>query len=365
MRPGRIFVTGAAGFLGRPLVCELLARGQVVRCLVRRAEAATRLLDTVIGAGEAHPERLELVFGSLRDEPLDPAWLTGCDAIVHAAGALRAAPSVLVRENVVATRALTDAAVACGIRRFVLVSSLSVYASHLLQSGSVLDETCPIEPVPERRGAYVYSKVVQESVCRDASRNRALPLVIIRPGVIFGPGRSCLSDRVGLRLGSLFALVHPDRRLPYTYVTNCASAVAAAVLTNDLEGQTLNVVDDELPTAGEIVDACQRGGDQLHVVRVPGWAATLLSRLYAQWQARIDGQLPSGFVPYITESLYKPIVFSNAEAKARLQWQPRVDLRTGLRMTVEDRDSTALPTGLAREIGWTSASRCQSVPHQG
>ena len=58
-----------------------------------------------------------------------------------------------------------------------------------------------------------------------AATSHSLPLVVIRPGVIFGPGRSCLSDRVGPRLGRLLALIDPDRPLPYTFVTNCASAV--------------------------------------------------------------------------------------------------------------------------------------------
>jgi nucleoside-diphosphate-sugar epimerase len=320
-------------------VAELLARGTIVRCLVRRADAAMRLLDTMMALGRGNPGRLELVFGSLRDEPVDRSWLTECDAIVHAAGALRGAPSVLVRENVVATRALTDAAVNCRIRRFVLVSSLSVYASPSRPSCSVIDESSPVEPAPARRGAYVYSKVVQEAVCRDACRDRALPLVVIRPGVIFGPGRTFLSDRVGLHLGRLLALVDPDRLLPYTYVANCASAVAAAVLTNSLERETFNIVDDELPTARQLVEAFQQCGGDLRVLRVPGWAATSLSRLYGHWHARTHRQLPSAFLPFVIKSLYTPIAVSNAKAKARLQWQPRVDLQTALRMTMAREDA--------------------------
>jgi nucleoside-diphosphate-sugar epimerase len=332
MNPQRIFVTGGAGFLGRALVCELLAQGLAVRCLVRHADAATRVLDAVALGGE-NPERVELVVASLRDEPVDPRWLTDCDAVVHAAGALRGAPSVLVRENVVATRALVDAALTCGIRRFVLVSSLCVYAPHSLPAESVIDETCPVEPAPERRGAYVYSKVIQEAVCRDASRDRGLPLVVIRPGVIFGPGRSLLSDRVGLRLGRLLVLVGPGRRLPYTFVANCASALAAAVRATGIEGETFNIVDDQMPTARQLVDVYQQSAGDLRVVAVPCWAATSLSTLYAHWHARAPGQLPSSLLPYATAPLYKRVRFSTTAAKTRLRWQPRVDLLTALRMT--------------------------------
>ncbi len=354
MTPSRVFVTGASGFLGRPLVAELLARGAIVRCLVRRADAAMRLLDTVMALEGDNSGRLELVYGSLRDEPVDPAWLTQCDVIVHASGALRGAPSVLVRENVVATRALAAAALTCGIRRFVLVSSLSVYATPSRASAPAIDESCAVEQAPERRGAYVYSKVLQEAVCREAYRDRALPLLVVRPGVIFGPGRDWLSDRIGPRLGRLLAVVDPDRLLPYTYVANCASAVAAAALTNRAEGETFNIVDDELPTARQLVEAYQRCGGDLRVLRVPGWAAASLSRLYGRWHARTHGQLPAGFLPCVTESLYRPIRVSNAAAKAQLQWQPRVDLRTALRLTMEHENAAILVSSADPRRGCTA-----------
>jgi nucleoside-diphosphate-sugar epimerase len=338
----RIFVTGAAGFLGREVVRELLARDLDVRCLVRRADAAVRLLDALMAMGELTSRRLELVYGSLRDEPVPRAWLAGCDVVVHAASVLRGAPSVLVRENVAATRALTNTAAACGIRRFVHVSSLSVYETQSLAPHSVLDERCPVEPTPERRGGYVYSKVVQESVCSEVCRLHALPLVVVRPGVIFGPGRSALSDRVGPRVGRLLAVVDRHRLLPYTFVANCASAVTAAVLADGIDGAAFNIVDDELPTARQIVDLEQQSGADLHVLCIPGWAARALSRLYERWYARAEGLLPSGFLPYVVQALYKPLRFSNTSARSRLEWQPRVDLATALRLTIGAREATTV-----------------------
>jgi nucleoside-diphosphate-sugar epimerase len=333
MKPKRVFVTGAAGFLGREVVRELLARDVEVTCLVRLPEVAARLVDTLAAMNHATSGRLDLVYGSLRDESVPPAWLTDCDVVVHAAGAMRGSASVLVRQNVAATRALTHVAAASGIHRFVLVSSLSVYETERLVPDSVLDERCAIEPAPERRGGYVYSKVVQESVCRDTCGVHRLPLVVIRPGVIFGPGRSALSDRIGPRMGRLVAMVDSNRRLPYTFVANCASAIADAVLANGIEGEAFNVVDDELPTARQIVHLENQRGANLRVLSIPGWAAGVSSRMYGWWYARADGQLPPGFLPQVAQALYKPLQFSNARARSRLGWRPRVDLSTALRLT--------------------------------
>jgi nucleoside-diphosphate-sugar epimerase len=331
--PGRILVTGGAGFLGTAVVADLLARGHQVRCLLRSEKAAAHL-RRALGAGGVDTTRLELAFGSIRPDGVDPGWLLECDRLVHAAGALDGAPSTLVRQNVAATRTLAETAAACGITRLILVSSLSVYDTHVLEPGAVLDEGCPIEPAPERRGAYVYSKVAQERVCTAACRHGGVPLVIVRPGVIFGPGRNCLTERVGLRLGHFIALIQPDRPLPYVFVANCAAAVALAASRDCADGEVFNVVDDQLPTGRQLVAACRAAGRDLRAVAVPGWATRPLSRAYGWCYRRSDGLLPPSFVPYVADAIYKPLRFSNHKAKTRLRWQPRVKLESALQQTL-------------------------------
>jgi len=350
MSSPRVFVTGATGFIGRAAVCELLARGAPVRCLVRGPDRAASVLDDAVAAGLVRPGALEMVFGALGAGAVDPRWLSGCDVILHAAGVLRGPASVLVRENVVATRRLIEASAVCGISRFVLISSISVYASAALASREPVGETCSIEAHPERRSAYVYSKVMQEAVCREAP----VPLVVIRPGIVYGPGHNRLSDRVGPRLGRYLALVAPDRRMPCTFVTNCASALAAAALTSGVGGASFNIVDDELPTARQLVDVYRASGGDLRTMHVPRQAITFLSKVYERWFSRSRGDLPVSFLPYVIDPLYKEVRFANAAAHERLHWLPRVDLRAALRATATGNvtnQTTAIavvrPTGAA------------------
>src|SRR6185503_410371 len=98
----------------------------------------------------------------------------------------------------VGTRRLIAAAAEAGAERFVLVSSLAVCDTQGLRRRAVVDEALPLESQPQLRDPYTYSKVQQEIMARTECARLGLPLVIVRPGVIYGPGRGCLSARVGL-----------------------------------------------------------------------------------------------------------------------------------------------------------------------
>src|SRR5207253_7403770 len=81
--------------------------------------------------------------------------------------------------SVVTTRNLLEASLRYArLRRFVLVSSLSVYTNR--QKARLLDESCPIEEHPEIRGeAYCFAKVKQEQIVTDYGKNFGIPYVVV------------------------------------------------------------------------------------------------------------------------------------------------------------------------------------------
>ena len=93
------------------------------------------------------------------------------------------------------TRVLVYAAAERGVRRFVLVSSLGVYGTQHFPSGPCSTSGARSIAQPHLRDPYTYSKVAQEAVCWDVHRDGGLPLVVIRPGVLFGPGRPLVTGR--------------------------------------------------------------------------------------------------------------------------------------------------------------------------
>jgi nucleoside-diphosphate-sugar epimerase len=253
--------------------------------------------------------------------------------VYHLAAALAGTPAVLFMDTVVATRKLIELLAVHPVSRFVLVSSLAVYGTNELRPGDLLDEQCPLDPQPHLRDPYTYSKVAQEQVAWDAHRAGKLSLVVVRPGVIYGPGRDCLTSRVGLRVGNVMVKMGGKQPLPYTHVENCAQAVALAGTTAGIEGEVFNIVDDDPPTSRELLKQYRRRVKRLRVLPVWHSAINPLSRLcewYARWS---DGQLPAILTRYKSLAQWKPLQYSSAKAKTRLGWQPQVTFAEGLEQT--------------------------------
>lgn len=328
----KALVTGGTGFLGKQVVRGLLARGLSVRCLVRPKSDTDSLLAAVEPAAL---DRLEFVRGNLNRPEACVSAAAGCDAVYHLAAEMRGATASLFLGNVVASRSLFTACEAAKVRRFVLVSSLAVYGTSKLRKWDTLDETVPLDTEPHRRDAYTHSKVAQEHAAWEAYRDGRLPLTVVRPGVIYGPGRDCITGRVGVRLGNLLVQMGRNQPLPYTFVGNCADAVCLAGLASGVEGQAFNVVDDSPPTSGELYRAHKRAVGGLRRFPVPGWAINPLSRLCEWYHRWSRGQLPAVLTPYKSASMWKPLYYSNQRAKDRLGWVPAVDFKQGLRQTFE------------------------------
>jgi len=324
----RALVTGGTGFLGRRLVGALLARGMAVRCLVRPGSEVGPLLGAAPGGNG-----LEIRRGTLGRIDADPTVASGCDVVFHLAAALSGPAAVLFMDNVVGTRKLIEVASRCGVRRFVLVSSLAVYGTEHLRAWDVLDESCPLDPQPHRRDAYTYSKVAQEEVAWEAHRAGRLPLAVVRPGVIYGAGRDCLTHRVGLRFGGLVVRMGGKQPLPYVHVDNCAEALALTGIVPDIEGESFNVVDDNPPTGRELLEQYRRAVRRVRVLPLRPFAVRALSRLNEWYHNRSGGQLPAVLTVYKSQATWKPLRYSNGKAKAVLKWSPRVGFTEGLEAT--------------------------------
>lgn len=131
------FVTGATGLLGNNLVRELIARGCLVKALVRSRAKGEQQFNHLPG--------VELVVGDMADVDAFAASLQGCDTVFHTAAYFRdnykggSHWKELEKINVQGTRRLLDQAYRAGIRRFIHTSSIAVLDG---APGTSIDESC-------------------------------------------------------------------------------------------------------------------------------------------------------------------------------------------------------------------------------
>lgn len=234
----RVCVTGGAGFIGVRLVSALLARGSEVVVLD----------DLSVGRRERVPGGARLVVGDIRDPGAVRAALDGCDAVAHLAArvAIRSSFEFAVDDasiNLVGTASVLRGAIAAGtVRRFVLASSMAVYADSA--EPRPLDESHPTVPA----SPYGVSKLAAEQLVQLLCAQAGMSGGVLRLFNTYGPGQT-FSPYVGVvtifvhdllagRTATIFGDGEQCRDL--VHVDDVAGAFALALEADRAEG-TYNI----------------------------------------------------------------------------------------------------------------------------
>ena len=338
-----ILVTGAKGFVGSAVVRELLQSGFTnIRCFAR----TTAGNDKLAGTSRAFPDaRVQIVTGNLLS-PEDCRRATEDAVIVYhlAAGTGKSFPGCVL-DSVVATRNLLDALVGSrSLKRLVNVSSFSVYTNSALRRGAVLDESCPVERAyMQRFDAYAYGKLKQDDVVTAYGTDRAIPYTILRPGIVFGPGRAgSILGRSGVDTFGFFMHITGRFPIPLTYVDNCAQAIVMAGLADGVDGEVFNVVDDNLPSSTALVRLVKRNLGRFFSVRVPYHLFFLFCYAWERYAARSQNQLPPLFNRRMCAVYHKGNRYSNEKLKRIVGWAPKVCMDEALALYFRYMRSSAM-----------------------
>jgi len=326
-----VLVTGAAGFIGSRLIKSLLDKGlRNIRCFGRPSGTIDRI-QSIVGSNEN--ARIEVIKGNLLSRD-DCATATKDVAVIFHMAAGRGEKSFpdAFANSVVTTRNLLEASLQnTRLKRFVSISSFTVYSNRHKPRWRQLDESCPIEEHPELRGdAYCFAKVKQDELVNEYAKRFGIPYVIIRPGYVYGPGNEQITGRVGIDTFGLFLHLGGSNRIPFTYVDNCADAIVLAGLKKGVEGEVFNVVDDDLPSSRQFLKLYKQNVRRFRSIYVPhivSYALCSAWENYANWS---KGQLPLAFNRRRWHVDWKKTGYSNSKVKARLGWTPKVSMTEGL-----------------------------------
>jgi nucleoside-diphosphate-sugar epimerase len=318
-------ITGATGFVGGHLAEAARARGLAVRALAR-PDSDTALLDR-IGA--------EVCRGDLTDAASVRQAADGVDLVFHCAAKVgdRGPIEEYRAVNVEALRVLLDAVKGRPLRRFVHLSSLGVYeARH--HHGT--DES---EPLPAQHiDGYTQTKVESEHLALRYQREHGVPVVVLRPGFIYGPRDRTVMPQLVQRLakGQVHYLGGDLRALNTIYVGNLVEALLLAAEQPGGVGQAYNLTDGEVVTRQRFFETvCGGLGLPLPHQRLPRWLAGLLVRVL-HWQGLRATRL--GRRAFLPPAQYKFLLlnldFSIEKAKRELGYRPRYTFDQGMAQTI-------------------------------
>lgn len=309
-------ITGAAGFLGSALANHLAMEGHQVRGLD----------DLSTGNPEALSPDVHFTRGDVRDRPKLWTLLQDVDCVYHLAARVSVPESILYpREynevNVGGTVSLMEAMRDVGVRRVVLISSGAVYGN---QSEQPLSE----DMAPAPSSPYAVSKLAAEYYVRTIGDLYGIETVSLRVFNAYGPGQHIPAShppvimnilRQAVRQGTI--VVHGDgqQTRDYIYLDDVVAAMIAASTAPDLDNLVINIGSGVETSVRELVRlAIKLTGSKVEVVFNPRTDPGV-SRMCANIKL----------------------------AKEKLGFQPRIDLATGLRLTLE-RDPRFHPGALNR-----------------
>jgi len=297
----KIFIAGATGTLGIPLVHELVANGHQVIGLTR-AEAKRPVLEK-LGAGAVIADALDAnaIDRAVRD--------AGPDAVVDLLtaippkGPLRAADMALTnRLRIEGTEYLLRAAIASGAKRIVAESMILAYGygDHGERLAREEEPLQPPDPLASSTDTVDALRILESKLMR-ASRKKEIESIALRFGILYGPGvPATVSNLHGLHLRKLPVVRRGSGTISWIHVQDAVSAIVAA-LERGRSGEVYNIVDDEPASYRDFLLYAADVSDSPRPRAVPLWFLRLTA-------------------PYAAAFLSTRLNVSNEKAKNELGW---------------------------------------------
>jgi nucleoside-diphosphate-sugar epimerase len=298
----RVFVAGASGTIGIPLVRALTAGGHQVIAMTRTPQKQSLLAHlgaTPVVADALDPDAVTRVVTNAR-----PTHVIHQLTALPKAGPRRTADlEATNRLRDEGTRHLLSAAIAAGAKRFIGGSFA------LLRDGDTAD-------LPAGMREAIAAVKSMESQIVDASRQGKIEGIVLRYGGFYGPGNPMTDDLLDrIRRGRLFIIRNDRGLLPFIHLDDAVSATVAA-LDHGQPGAVYDIVDDRAMSFSEVATTAASLMGLAPPRAVPLWVPRLL-------------------MPYFARILSVRMPLSNAKARAELGWRPQYPtVRDGLARTL-------------------------------
>ena len=323
--PFSCLITGATGFVGGHVAEACVARRMNVHAIVRPG-SDTKLLEEL---------GVTLHRGDLTDAGVVRQALEGVEVVVHCVAKVGDwGPVEDYRAvNVEALRGLLDACKGRAMERFVHMSTLGVYpARH--HHGT--DES---EPLPgNHMDGYTQTKVEAERLVLAYERGLGVPVVVLRPGFVYGPRDRTVMPKLidNLRQRRVRWIGGGKGAMNTIYIQNLVDAVLLAIHNHNAVGQVYNLTDGEFVSKRRFIEAIVAG---LELPKPPPRSVPIwLARMVAAVMERRARRTGATQAPLLTQARLKflglNLDFSIEKAKRELGYKPRYTFEEGMRATI-------------------------------
>lgn len=315
---GVILVLGGTGFIGRRLVAALVEAGYPVRLLARR--------PTLVPASANGRGRISTVPGDIRNPEDVGRAVTGSRSVIHLVAGAPADWDEHRTLFVEGTRHVAEACLREGVSQLIFASTIATY--NLGRRGDVVTESTLLDDRPERRNLYTRAKIECERLLIELYRTRGLPVTILRPGVVIGPGSP--PEHIGV--GQWPCRTHcitwgrGHDQIPFVLVDDVVAAIASALGRPELAGRSFNLVGDVRLTAREYLDVLRAASGRdirSHHQAIAGWMAADVLK----WAIKAVARKPGNVFPSYRDlaSRSSASQFDCEQAKRTLGWSPVSD----------------------------------------
>ncbi|MFC1700110.1 NAD-dependent epimerase/dehydratase family protein [Patescibacteria group bacterium] len=325
-----VLVTGGTGFIGSHLVERLLDQGRKVRVL-----ALKRHIDSISVENEEilRSKGAEIVYGDLFDIKTLKRITKDVDTVFHLAGIsrpMKILSKIYYDTNVSGTKNILETFKDTKLKRFVHVSTVSVLG--LSPDGHPLKE----DEFQYEDLKYAMSKREGEWIALNYHFKHRVPVVVIRPSLVYGP--RCMVRLVMFKFvkQGLFPLFNNGKaKMEFTYVDNVVDAILLAEKKKNIIGEVFNITDGQSYRIKKVLNTiAEELGVKKPSVNIPYWLGKNLGYI-SEFLSKIFGIYPP-FSRTAADWMSKDVnVYDCSKARRVLGYSPKVSLREGVKRSIE------------------------------
>jgi len=322
-------VTGGTGFIGSHLVKALLKENRAVRVL------ALKNTPEKIEVEAEHTLRkmgAQIVYGDLYDgNSLTPA-VENVDIIYHLGSVSRPKSipyGIYYDVNILGTRNLLKSISQNNIKRFIHVSTVSVLG--LSSDGKPLAE----EDYQYSSLEYGTSKRESEQIAIIHGYRHKVPVVVIRPSLVYGPGSLVRKIMFWCVKYGVFPLFNKgEAEMEFLYVENLVQALLLAEKKKEAIGETFNITDGCSYKISRVIKTIAKELNVSHKGRPMPISIGILAGFFIEMLGKLMGFHPPFSRSAVDWMSRNRNVYSCEKARRILGYNPTIDLSEGIRRTV-------------------------------